>query len=126
MSEGIVVASILAVVAGQAFVSFALFAWGRWVSRRHAAAFWRHASRVPLVAFVLAAAGYALTVIFIVRSFDSVSQSTPQEKARNLAEGISNAMNAAALLWFPASVLYTASLVVFIVGSIRKPTATSP
>jgi biopolymer transport protein ExbB/TolQ len=41
--------------------------------------------------------GLGLTVLMVQRAFDSVERADPSEKARMLAEGISNAMNCLAL-----------------------------
>lgn len=48
---------------------------------------------VTLLAFV---GGFAFTVVGLVRSFDAAGRAAPSDKARMLAEGISNAMNGTA------------------------------
>jgi hypothetical protein len=103
-------------------VSLGLVYWGRQVAKRHPSPAWRYASWMPIVALGLAALQYATTAYLIVRAFDRVATTVPpDEKARFLAEGISEAMNVGALFGIPSGLLYVGSLVAFTVGSIVRP-----
>jgi hypothetical protein len=110
-------------VAFQLAASLGLFAWGRWVARRHSQAGWRYAAWAPLVAGGLGAIGTGLTVAMLVRSFAEVGRLAPEDKARTLAEGISEAMNVGSFFILPSSVLYTVCFATFLVGSLRSPAA---
>lgn len=99
----------------------ALYAWGRWVAARHGGAWWQRASKLPLVAVASELLGVALTAVFLVHSFGALDRVDPSHKAEVLARSISNAMNAAAVFRGIAALLYLASVVVFAVGTLRKP-----
>lgn len=121
MSEafpGFVFVVFVVILAG---VSIAMVLWGRWVARRHPTAAWRLASHIPLAALGLAALQYATTAYLITRAFGQVSSAMPDQKARMLAEAISEAMNWGAVFGLPALLLYLASGVTFLLGTIRRP-----
>jgi hypothetical protein len=121
MIEILPVLAALGVAVVQAVFSLGFIFWGRWVAQRHPTAAWRHASRMPAVALLLAALQYAMSGYLIVRGFSRVATVMPEEKARFLAESISEAMNWGAILGLPSFLLYVASLVAFTIGSILKP-----
>lgn len=102
-------------------VVVALYAWGRRVAARHGGVWWQRASKLPLVAFASELLGVALTVVFLVRSFGALDRVDASHKAEVLARSISNAMNASAVFVVLAALLYLASVVVFAVGTLRKP-----
>jgi hypothetical protein len=122
-SEGSMVFAVLAAIGFQALVTVGLHFWGRYVARRQGGRWWKRASWMPLVAFVLSAVGVSLTTYFLVRAFRAITNVDPSQKATMLARGISNAMNCTALFAFPSWALFLASIVVFAVGSIKRPTA---
>lgn len=119
---GVIGAVGLAIVV-QLAVSLALFAWGRWVARRHGTAGWRRAAWMPLGGLVLAVVGMAVTAVLLVGAFSSIASVDPSRKAAVLAEHISEAMNATALLGGASALLYAASFVAFGVGSLMRPHA---
>jgi hypothetical protein len=121
VGEAFAALAVLVIAAIQALVSFGILSWGRWVARRHGTAAWRYASWMPFGALVLMLMQYTTMAVMLVRGFDDVSAIGPEGKARFLGERISGAMNAGSLFGVPSWLLYTASLVAFTVGSIRKP-----
>jgi len=105
----------------QILFTLALHFWGRWVARRQAGRWWRRASWLPLLGLALSATGMIWGSLSLVRAFQSVASVDPSQKATHLAEAISSAMNCAALLAPPSWACYLTALVVFIVGSARRP-----
>ncbi len=102
-------------------VVVALYAWGRRVAARHRGVWWQRASKLPLVAVASELVGVALTAVFLVQSFGALDRVDPSRKAEMLARSISNAMNATAVFGVLAALLYVASVVVFAIGTLRKP-----
>jgi hypothetical protein len=76
----------------------------------------------PLVALGLAMTGMAMTSYIMLRTFGRVADGDPSTKATELARGISAAMNLTAFFALPSWALYLASLIVFLVGWLRRPT----
>src|SRR5579871_760746 len=102
MGEGVAIVAVVVVAAVQAALTLALVAWGRWVARRHGTKGWRYASKMPLAALALMVMQYATTGILIVQAFGHVAAADPSEKARFLADGISEAMNLGAFFGIPS------------------------
>ncbi len=121
MTEILTVLAVLIVAVVQAIFTLGFLFWGRWVAKRHPIPAWRYASRMPVVAYVLAALQYAVTGYMIVRGFGRIATVMPEEKARFLAESIGEAMNWGAIFGVPSTLLYVGSFVAFTVGSIQKP-----
>jgi len=120
-AESGVFESVAGAIVVQLIFSLALFAWGRWVARRKGTAGWRRAAWMPLVALVLAIAGVTASTLALLRSFQAIANADPAEKARLLAEHISEAMNATAFFAIPTVLLYLASVVAFFIGSVTRP-----
>ena len=120
--EGSAAFAILAAVGFQALVFVGLHFWGRYVARRQGGRWWKRASWMPLVAFILSAIGVMLTTYFLVHAFRAITNVDPSMKATMLAQGISNAMNCTALFALPSWALFLASVIVFAVGSLKRPT----
>lgn len=126
MMDTAIVDEIIIGLIVQVLVTFALFSWGRWVARRQGhGVFWRRAAWLPWVSFALSAGGLLVSVLFLVRAFGAVDQADPARKAQMLAESISNAMNVAALTIVPGNALFLVGIVVFAIGSLRRP-STAP
>jgi hypothetical protein len=104
----------------QTAISVGLWTWGRSVARRRGGAFWRWFAWAPLVALGLSVVGTALSVWLLIRAFGAVSDGDPTTKATVLARGISEAMNVTAALVLPSWALYLASLIAFLVGTLRR------
>jgi len=102
--------------------SLCLFAWGRWVARRHPqSAGFRHAAKAPLVALGVLVLGILWGIAAMARvSADARSATVASDKARVFAEGISAAVNAYALFAAVAGMLWLASVVAFAWGSFRR------
>lgn len=99
---------------------YALWAWGRWVARRHEERpFWRWMSHAPWIAFVLQALGVVVTVALLLRAFQAIGSVNAAERASVLADGISTAMNASLCLMLPAYTLYAIALVSFLAGTFK-------
>jgi len=122
-SEGSLAAALFAAVGFQALVTVGLHFWGRHVARRQGGRWWRRAAWMPLGAFVLSVVGVALTAYWLAHSFRAIATVAPSMKTTMLARGISNAMNCTALFTFPSWALFLASVVVFAVGSFKRPAA---
>jgi hypothetical protein len=109
----------------QLLITLGLRVWGRWVARRQGGVWWQRASLMPPVALVLATVGIAGTMTQLVRAFERVQTVNPEYKAAALADGISGAMLFTAICGSAAGLLYAASFVTFLVGSIRATAAQS-
>lgn len=120
-SESGVVGAIAVAAVLQLLFSLGLFAWGRWVARRHGGRGWRRAAWMPLVAVALAIAGMIVSTVALVRAFGAVASVEAADRARVLAENISEAMNVTALFAVPSTLLYGASIVAFSIGSLLRP-----
>ncbi|MDP2310877.1 MAG: hypothetical protein Q8P18_32965 [Pseudomonadota bacterium] len=116
----ILVAVVGALVLNGAF-AVALVFWGRWVAQRQGGGRWRYVAWAPLVGFALNTLGLALTIVGLIHAFDAVALAPPEQKVAQLAEGITFAMRATAILAPIAVVLYVGSTVAFLVGSLRAP-----
>jgi hypothetical protein len=116
-------ASISFVVTGlvQAGISVLLYFWGQSIAARRASSWWWWASFAPLLALLLATVGGIGTAVQLVRAFDAANLAAPQDRALLLADGLSHAMNLAALTAVPSWLLYVASLVLFTVGTFLPP-----
>src|SRR3954470_17247375 len=125
MNESLLLGQVVIAFVLQAAVSLGLWMWGRWIARRHAAAFWRLAASAPLLALTLSLLGIGFSVVFLLRAFGAVASADPSMKATLLAKNISMAMNGAALFVLPSWLLYLGSLVAFAVGSLLRPTVVS-
>ena len=76
---------------------------------------------MPLVAVALAIVGMIVSTVTLVRAFGAVATVDAADKARVLAENISEAMNFTALFAVPSTLLYGASIVAFSIGSLMRP-----
>lgn len=111
---------VLGVVIQVAIVA-ALHAWGRWVAARQGGVAWRRAAWMPWVAFALGSIGAVIGVVFLLGAFAAVASVDPADKASRLAGGISNAMRYSAPFLLSSWALYVASVVAFLLGSVRSP-----
>lgn len=119
MEEALVTQLVVGLVV-QIVVTGALAAWGRWVeARMGGGAAWKWARRGPWLSFALVVPGMLLGIWLITRAFGAVQTASPEHRARALAEGLSTAMNVSALFFLPGYLILLASLVTFIVGSVR-------
>jgi protein-S-isoprenylcysteine O-methyltransferase Ste14 len=114
---------ILSAAAVQALVTLGLHAWGRWVAARQGGRWWRRASWMPLLGLVLALLGIGTTVVLLVQAFGALSGVDAADRASALSDGIARAMVATAATAPVSALLYLASLIVFTVGSVRRPTS---
>ena len=106
----------------QVLVTWALFAWGRWVPRRQGGSrLWRLAAWSPWISFALLMGGMVVSIALLVRAFSTVAAADPSHRARSLAMGISEAMSCTALFAVPAYAILLAGLVAFAIGSVRRP-----
>lgn len=125
MSAGGTESGVVAVVAAAAvshlLVALGLFAWGRWVARRRGTAGWRRAAWMPIVAMMLSIVGVVVSTVMLIGSFDEVANVDAANKARVLAQHISQTMNVTALFALPSALAYAASFVAFAVGSVLRP-----
>ncbi len=115
--------SVVGAAGVQLLVSLGLYAWGRRVARRQGTRPWRRAAWLPNVALGLSVAGASVSAFYVVRAFGAISRVDAAHKAHLLAEGISTAMNCAAAFALPSWALYVASVVVFTIGTVRRPSA---
>jgi hypothetical protein len=95
------------------FLTVALWLWGRWVSRRQGGGRWRVTLWLPLIGFSVAIAGATLQMVSATTVFPS----------KRLADGYVETVRWGLLL---GMLLYLASFVLCMAGSIRRPTATTP
>jgi hypothetical protein len=102
--------------------TWALRVWGRHVAQRQGGVWWRRAAWIPFLGFGATAFGLTWTVIALMQTFDSISTMEPAQKATALDQGISQAMFATTVLLPVSGVLYVASIVVFMAGTLRRPT----
>lgn len=116
--------AVVAAFVVQAAFTAAMFAWGRWVARRQGGAQWAKAAWLPVWAGGFWVVGLVGTIAGLVRAFGGVSSLPAEHKARVLADGISTAMWATALMGAPSAGLYLAAIAVFAVGSLRTATPT--
>ncbi len=107
----------------QALLAVGLLAWAGWVARRQRGRWWRRARWLPGVALGLALIGIASSGYFIARALTATSGSEPSMKATLLAQNISEAMNCAACFALPAWGLYLISVVLCVVGSVKRAAA---
>lgn len=119
-STGGVAAAVGAAVGAQAALTAALFYWGRRVALRQGGGRWTTASWLPVWAGALWLAGLLGTVGGLFHAFGAVSEEPPEDKARVLADGISTAMWATALLGVPSGLLYLTAILVFGMGTVRN------
>lgn len=106
----------------QTLISLALFAWARWVARRRApAAWWKLVAWLPIAALGLATLGAVASVVLLAGAFSAVAAVDPARKAEMLARGISEAMNTTAVLIVGSWLMYAASVVLSIAGSLAPP-----
>lgn len=124
-AENGVVGMMAVAAVSQLLVSLALFAWGRWVARRRGGTGWRRAAWMPIAALVLSVVGMVVSTVTLVAAFDAIATADPADKARQLAQHISEAMNATALFAVPSTLLYAASFVSFAIGSLLRPRASA-
>lgn len=120
-AESGTIGAVAGAVVTQLVVASALFAWGRWVARRHGSPGWRRAAWMPLIALGLSFTGVLITSVLLVRAFGAIATVDPAQKASVLAQQISEAMNATAVFLVPSWLLYGASVVTFATGSILRP-----
>jgi hypothetical protein len=115
----VLLASVAFIMTGlvQAGISVLLYFWGQSIAARRAGTWWWWASFAPLLALLLATLGGIGTAVGLVQAFDAASLAEPQDRALMLSDGLSAAMNLAALTAVPSWLLYVASLVVFTVGT---------
>ena len=100
-----------------------LFAWARFVGRRHGTPFWRRISWLPIIALLLSVTGVIATVIALVKAFGGLESVDAADRAAMLAENISMAMNFTAIFAIPSALLYVTSFVVSVVGTVKRPRA---
>lgn len=120
-AESGTIGAVAGAVVTQLVVASALFAWGRWVARRHGSPGWRRAAWMPLIALGLSLTGVLITSALLVRAFGAIAAVDPAQKASVLAQQISEAMNATAVFLVPSLLLYGASVMTFAAGSILRP-----
>ncbi len=119
MSE-LIVPAILA-VATQVVVSLGLFLWARRVARRQGGVWWQRATWLPLVALGLGLIGAAASMALLTQAFDAVESTDAATKASALAEAISKTMTVTAIFAVPTWLLYAASVLISLFGSLRRP-----
>jgi hypothetical protein len=105
----------------QAIIAIGLRAWGSWVGRRHGSPWWRRVAWLPLLALLLSIAAVAISSVYLLRAFEAIQSGDPAGRATALAQNISQAMNASALLSFPAWALYGISVITSLVGTLLRP-----
>jgi hypothetical protein len=113
------IATMAAAGGVQLLFTLGLSAWGRWVARRHGTVGWRRAAMLPWIAFAFAAIGVASTAFFLLHGL-SAMHSASDRKAELLTNAIGNAMWSTVLTAIPAYALYLASIVAFVIGTLRK------
>jgi hypothetical protein len=118
--EQLLAGQVVVGIVVQAGMAAVLTAWGRWVATRMGGSrAWTWAARGPWISFVLLLTGMVLTSWFLVRAFGAISNVDPGRKASVLAESISNALNVSAVFFIAGYAILLASVVMFIVGSVR-------
>jgi hypothetical protein len=117
---GIALAFILS-VALQLLVPIGLWAWGRWVARRHGGRMWNVLAWLPLISLGLTMLGGCVSSLWIVRSFGMLAATDAATRATVLAQNISEAMNFGAVFALLALGLYFVVFVALILGSLKKP-----
>lgn len=120
-SEMFGIGALLLLLIAQAAIALGLFAWGRWVARRHGGAAWRRAAWMPLLALALSMLGNAIVAALIARSFGALEGVDPSRKAAQLADSMSAAASAGTVPTLASMALYMASLVAFTAGSLLRP-----
>ncbi|MCY1083789.1 hypothetical protein [Archangium lansingense] len=120
-SVGLVVTSLLIPLAFQTLLTLALQAWGNWVSHRQGEGiWWMRAARGPVVAFALTVIGIVGSSIGLLLTYWSATSSPPEQRATVLVEGFTLSMNASALTAILSLLLNASSVVLFIVGTVRR------
>jgi hypothetical protein len=104
-------------------VTLSLYAWGRWVSRRHGTLVFRLAARGVLLGAVLTLTGAALAMHQLPHTDDAASPST--HNAESYARSVSGAFGTAAWPVALGNLLLLACVVVLAVGTARRPRADS-
>jgi hypothetical protein len=119
----VLLSSVSFIVTGlvQAGISVLLYFWGQSIAARRSSPWWWWASFTPLLALLLATVGGIGTAVQLVYAFDAANLAPPEDRALVLADGLSHAMNLAALTAVPSWLMYVASLVVFTVGTFLPP-----
>jgi hypothetical protein len=122
LSDKSLVSLLLVAMLLQVLISLGLFVWGRWVARRQGRGrWWRLCCWLPMIGLAVAAAGLAVVAVFLVQGYGALSDGDPAARATRLAQTISEAMNCAALFGPIAWAFYLGGIVVFTIGSVRKP-----
>lgn len=119
-TESGVIGVVAAAAVLQLLAALVLFAWGRWVARRRGSAGWRRAAWMPIAAMVLSIVSVVVSTVMLVGAFDTVANVDAANKARVLAQHISETMNVMAFFALPSALLYAASFVSFAVGSVLR------
>lgn len=116
--EALVYAASFAVVV-------AVYLWGLWVARRQAALIFHIAARGALFGGVLALAGAGWAMRQLATAAD-ISPSTSSSDATRYAQGISDAFARAALPIGLGNLILLASVVVLVVGTLRRNRLPAP
>jgi hypothetical protein len=112
---------LLAAAIVQALVAAGLHAWARWVARRQQGPWWRRASWLPWIGLTVGVVGVGLTIVFLIQAFGAVADVTPADRAQALSEAIARAMVATAIGAPTSWALSLASVIVSLVGTLRRP-----
>lgn len=120
MSETGVFAVLLLIVLAQVLGSVGLIVWARRVAAKRGTPLYRRLRWLPIVGAVLLVSGVTVAAALIVRGgFDLASHAVPEDRARMLAEAISQGMNVGASIGMIAWALLISSAVASLVGSRR-------
>lgn len=104
-------------------IAVGLAVWGRSVGRRHASRWWMALKWLPLLPLALALLSITVSSVLLLRAYDAIQHGPAATKATVLAQNISAAMNVTAFLSLPTWLLYGASVIGSLVGSVLKRTA---
>ena len=118
-------ASPLALVAVAA-LAFALYAWGRWVTRRQRAPVFRFATHGIWVGTSLALAGALWAVRRLADVSETLAPTAASDAAAQHAEQISRTVGIAALPVGLGNLVLLASVIVLIAGTLRAPDRAPP
>lgn len=126
--EGLVVAIVVVAIAAQIGLVIALAVWGRRVARARGGGPWNAVAWAPLVGLALQILGACVTAGLVVRTFSALASADAAERASALARGIAESMNVGAALGTVALLLYVASLVALVIGTVlsRRDRGTTP
>ena len=122
MSEGLIVVAIVFLGVGTvAGAGFALHVWARRVAQRQSTSVYRRLRWLPACGMAALAGGFGLASILLVSAFSAIADAEASEKARILAESISEAVNVGAIFILASAVLLGTSAIASFVGTLRRP-----